>query len=351
MNEKREVLPIRFESVTDLGGNSGGRIDVTGLIYRRQLSSNDDLNNIRQSGIYDFAMDNSPANIPDNDLRTMYDLNAFIYVVDYMGTASYQELHVYERSDSRVKTYTRLYIGDKWTPWISIEDIIEELKNYVSDGKLLVANAITDKGVTTAADASFQVMAQNIENIDSDVTLQEKSATLDINKTSISLTPDENFDGLSKATVSITTQEKTAPFSTKAQTITPDNGKVLSKVKTSAVSDYSSTTQDAMLTNDSEYTYAAIPANGYYNKESKLRFLKDSTDMPITIDINLYMQAGVHGSALYVNGYSELNLTLDESLSNNYSLSENSFRLNMGDGKESSRANGSFSFSITKKNN
>ena len=43
---------------------------------------------------------------------------------------------------------------------------IETLKKSVSDGKSAVANAITEKGVATNADASFEVMAENIENID-----------------------------------------------------------------------------------------------------------------------------------------------------------------------------------------
>lgn len=42
---------------------------------------------------------------------------------------------------------------------------IDDLKNSVSDGKTLVANAITGKGVTTATDAAFQTIANNIDKI------------------------------------------------------------------------------------------------------------------------------------------------------------------------------------------
>ena len=42
---------------------------------------------------------------------------------------------------------------------------IKELKKSVSDGKTLVANAITAKGVSTSASATFQTMATNISNI------------------------------------------------------------------------------------------------------------------------------------------------------------------------------------------
>lgn len=44
-----------------------------------------------------------------------------------------------------------------------------EIANFqsVSDGKALVASAITDKGVQTASDATFQTMAGNIDKISS----------------------------------------------------------------------------------------------------------------------------------------------------------------------------------------
>ena len=112
---------------------------------------------------------------------------------------------------------------------------ITSLKKSVSDGKTLVAEAITGKGVQTATDAEFQTMADNISEIKTDPTLQEKTDTLNVNKKSVVLTPDSGFDGLSKATVSITTQEKTAALNTSQQIITPDSGRVLSKVTVPAV--------------------------------------------------------------------------------------------------------------------
>lgn len=42
---------------------------------------------------------------------------------------------------------------------------VETLKKSVSDGKSLVANAITGKGINTATDAAFQIMADNIKKI------------------------------------------------------------------------------------------------------------------------------------------------------------------------------------------
>lgn len=48
---------------------------------------------------------------------------------------------------------------------LSLKELSAELKKSVSDGKSLVAGAITGKGVETAADAEFAVMAENIGKI------------------------------------------------------------------------------------------------------------------------------------------------------------------------------------------
>ena len=42
---------------------------------------------------------------------------------------------------------------------------LNELKTSVSNGKSLIASAITDKGVSTASDATFQTMSNNIRSI------------------------------------------------------------------------------------------------------------------------------------------------------------------------------------------
>ena len=47
-----------------------------------------------------------------------------------------------------------------------VQTELTEVKKSVSDGKTLVATAITDKGVETAADATFAVMATNIKAIE-----------------------------------------------------------------------------------------------------------------------------------------------------------------------------------------
>lgn len=46
-----------------------------------------------------------------------------------------------------------------------MQDDMKEVFQSVSDGKELVASAITDKGILTKSDATFQTMADNIHNI------------------------------------------------------------------------------------------------------------------------------------------------------------------------------------------
>lgn len=59
----------------------------------------------------------------------------------------------------------------------SVKDAIDGLKASVSDGKALVASAITDKGVPTAQDATFAQMADNIGQISGGSDTSDATAT------------------------------------------------------------------------------------------------------------------------------------------------------------------------------
>ena len=52
---------------------------------------------------------------------------------------------------------------------ITLETQVNELFQSVSDGKTLVANAITDKGVSTSTSATFATMASNIRNLNNGI--------------------------------------------------------------------------------------------------------------------------------------------------------------------------------------
>lgn len=59
----------------------------------------------------------------------------------------------------------------------TVKDAIDGLKSSVSSGKALIASAITDKGVPTAQDATFQQMAENIGDISSGSDTSDATAT------------------------------------------------------------------------------------------------------------------------------------------------------------------------------
>ena len=59
----------------------------------------------------------------------------------------------------------------------NVKQAIDDLKSSVSDGKALVASAITDKGVPTAQDATFGQMAENIGQISGGGDTSDATAT------------------------------------------------------------------------------------------------------------------------------------------------------------------------------
>lgn len=81
--------------------------------------------------------------------------------------SSYDIIHI--ETDA---TVVNMSTSDTTTVSAKIKNIDTEmtsLKSSVSNGKSLIASAITDKGVSTASDATFQTMATNISQIKSGV--------------------------------------------------------------------------------------------------------------------------------------------------------------------------------------
>lgn len=82
----------------------------------------------------------------------------------------------------------------------SLVAAVSETFTSVSNGKAVVASAITDKGVQTSSDATFSEMAQNIENIPSGGgTLVTKTVT----NNGVYSAIDDEADGYSTVTVSV----------------------------------------------------------------------------------------------------------------------------------------------------
>ena len=61
-----------------------------------------------------------------------------------------------------VRGNTKAYVHQKE---LAYQSSVDSLKTSVSEGKALIAAAVTDKGVSTAADATFQTITTNIGKI------------------------------------------------------------------------------------------------------------------------------------------------------------------------------------------
>lgn len=87
-------------------------------------------------------------------------------------SGTYDVVHLETSSD--IVDFDGQTVHDALTSALTIANAVNQeipgLKSSVSEGKRQVASAITDKGVSTASDASFSTMAANIRKIDKIIT-------------------------------------------------------------------------------------------------------------------------------------------------------------------------------------
>lgn len=71
----------------------------------------------------------------------------------------------------------------------TLQKTLNDLFSSVSEGKSLIAAAVTEKGVETAADSTFQEMAENIQQISTEIPLEVVDCYLGLSTTGILLYP------------------------------------------------------------------------------------------------------------------------------------------------------------------
>ncbi len=143
---------------------------------------------------------------------------------------------------------------------------------YVSEGKEKIAEAITQKGVTTYGTDEFEVMANNIMNINRiGIPYQEKSVTLDTKNSSVEIIPDIGYDWLTKVKANINLQNKTVSINHGLLTVEPDDGKVLNTVLINGPTDRGSWSSSL----DTATTEVTIP-EGYHNGSGKVEISTQS---------------------------------------------------------------------------
>ena len=206
---------------------------------------------------------------------------------------------------------------------------VEDLKKSVSDGKELVAGAITEKGVTTAADAEFATMAENICQIEtgSDVKLQERTIDSFVagnRPLSMILEPQEGFDGMSKVILNgIITQEKVVDPSNAGFYVRPDDGKILSSVYVRAVNNQAKT---AVLSTSAQ----TIKPDSGYNGLSQVGVpaiqLQEKTINPSTTAQTVTPDSGKNGlSKVTVNAMKLQSKTVTPSTANQVILPDSGY--------------------------
>lgn len=216
---------------------------------------------------------------------------------------------------------------------------INDLKKSVSDGKKLVADAITDKGVETAADAEFATMADNIEQIEtsSKIVLQGNKDVHPTTSIQV-IKPDNGYDGLSQVTLdkiqaetktvtpsagnttyypntgrffssvtvnAVPTQTKTVNPTTVSQTVKPDTGKWLSQVTVNAMK-LQEVTASIQMTDGNPAGYAGLYPDSGYDGLSKVNLpifkTQSKTVTPTTVQQTITPDSGKNAlSSVVVN--------------------------------------------------
>ena len=137
-----------------------------------------DFNNMTTPGIY--TMDSSSLHYPVWEYGDEGDTNDQNYCGLIVLNSDENYIEQIAIAEGTGDILTRCKSGtNNWTNWqrLAFASEVDELKKSVSDGKTLVANAVTAKGVSTATNAAFQTIATNISKIQTGTNTSDATAT------------------------------------------------------------------------------------------------------------------------------------------------------------------------------
>ena len=188
-NDDKVVKKTDIATIIDLS-STDEQVASAKAVYDRLENINDfsvqvvknnlNLNNITETGIYFFSRTYTPVNTPagvngwllvmkgsysDIVKQVWYNLGTADTFERYNGGDGWTEWTKFLTETDVVTTIDSSSTDDKVPSAKAVYDELQDLFQSVSDGKTLVANAITDKGVSTATDATFATMATNISKI------------------------------------------------------------------------------------------------------------------------------------------------------------------------------------------
>ena len=162
LKDRKQLFGISSVSVTD----DGDTMILSSMITNADLTED---YTIRELGLY-ARIKGQP------DTERLISISLAEIEDDFPAYDGKSESRILMKYHFSVSNSDTVYLSYEHDPVALVEDVdakdkvlqeqIDNLKKSVGDGKKLVADAITEKGVTTAADAAFSELAENIRSID-----------------------------------------------------------------------------------------------------------------------------------------------------------------------------------------
>lgn len=183
----------------DNGAQSGKRNDLIVIEYAKDLSTQVESHTIRVLKGIPGAEASDPeittGNIPDGAI--LHQMPLYRVRIERLSVAAVEQM--FEMGSVAAETVNPMlateegFAADAYQTKLQLESCFQS----VSNGKILVASAITDQGITTASDATLETMARNVRSIQN-AELYRSSVLDAMANTNQGLTEDSTWDDICK---------------------------------------------------------------------------------------------------------------------------------------------------------